>query len=131
MNQADKEILHQWLEKAEHDLIAASLIIESNPVILDIACFHCQQAVEKFLKAFLFFNDQEISKTHNLDLLLKNCSAIDNDFLLIEVKDLENFAVRTRYPYEYVAPSLPETKEYYLIALSVKELVIEKMGMLS
>ena len=30
MNQPDKEILLQWIEKANHDLIAAGLIIDSN-----------------------------------------------------------------------------------------------------
>jgi HEPN domain-containing protein len=110
MNQTDREILSQWLEKAEHDLIAAALIIESNPIILDIACFHSQQAVEKFLKAFLLFHDQEISKTHNLDILLRNCSVIDPDFLDVDVKDLEYFAVKARYPHQYIAPELDDAK---------------------
>lgn len=29
------------------------MIIEGNPVILDVACFHCQQAIEKYFKVAL------------------------------------------------------------------------------
>lgn len=127
MNHIDKEILEQWIEKADHDLVAAHMIIETRPVILDIACFHCQQAVEKFLKAFLLSNGWELIKTHNLDILLKESSAIDADFSKIDVKHLDDYAVRSRYP-EYFAPELSETKEYYQIALGVKETVLQKIN---
>jgi HEPN domain-containing protein len=47
MTDPEQKHLNQWIEKAEHDLMAAQLIIEHNPLILDIACFHCQQAWKK------------------------------------------------------------------------------------
>jgi HEPN domain-containing protein len=53
MTEAEKKHLGQWTEKAEHDLIAAKLVIEHQLLILDIACFHCLQAVKKYLKTFL------------------------------------------------------------------------------
>ncbi|GAA4308705.1 hypothetical protein GCM10023143_16270 [Compostibacter hankyongensis] len=84
-------------------------------------------SAEKLLKAFLFFSDQEISKTHNLDLLLKNCALIDPEFLNVDFKDLEYFAVRARYPHHYAAPELEEAKEYYQVSTSVKELVLRKI----
>ncbi|TAM94503.1 MAG: HEPN domain-containing protein [Chitinophagaceae bacterium] len=126
MNDIDKELLKEWLEKAEHDLIAASMIIDINPIILDIACFHCQQAVEKLLKTFLLFNGQELIKTHDLNTLLKKCAGIDVDFLSINIKDLNLYAVMARYP-EFIAPELEEAKEYYQIALDVKSLVLLKI----
>ncbi len=49
MTDAETKHLELWLEKADHDLIAARLIIDVQPIILDIACFHCQQAVEKII----------------------------------------------------------------------------------
>lgn len=71
MTDAETEYLKQWFEKAAHDKIAARLILDQQPLILDIACFHCQQAVEKLLKTFLISKKREFSKTHNLDLLLQ------------------------------------------------------------
>jgi HEPN domain-containing protein len=40
-----------WLEKAQHDLMSSERMLEIEPKILDSACFHCQQAIEKTLKA--------------------------------------------------------------------------------
>jgi len=39
-----------WLSKADQDLGAARMLLDGYP---DVSLFHCQQAVEKALKAFL------------------------------------------------------------------------------
>ncbi len=127
MTKSSKTLLLQWIEKADHDILACETIIEHQPIILDVACFHCQQAVEKYLKLFLLYNKQEIIKTHNLDILLKNCSDIDIDFKSVDVKNMENFAVRVRYPHDSIIPSMKETKEYYQITLNIKKLVLKKI----
>lgn len=126
MSLTDRHILEQWFEKADHDLTNASMILDLNPIILDIACFHCQQSVEKYLKAFLLYKGQELIKTHNLDILLKKCGNIDPDFFKFDVKDMDDYAVSARYP-EFIAPELEEAKEYYQIALEVKSLVLLKI----
>ena len=46
-----KEYIKAWLLKADHDIISAQRLLEIEPMILDSACFHCQQAIEKSLKA--------------------------------------------------------------------------------
>jgi HEPN domain-containing protein len=104
------------------------LILEQQPVILDIACFHCQQAVEKYLKIFLIFKKQEFPRTHNLDLLLQNCSNQSKAFELIDLKNLEDFAVRGRYPHDFIIPDPTETEEFYQIVLQVKTLVLKEIS---
>ncbi len=42
-----------WLEKATTDIRSAKADLDVTPPILTDALFHCQQAVEKALKAFL------------------------------------------------------------------------------
>lgn len=121
------DFIRQWLEKADHDLIAAKVLLEYNPMVLDNACFHCQQAVEKHLKAFLIYKEQEISKTHNIQFLINLCHKLDADFTNIDVKDIEVFAVRVRYPGDYIMPTIEEAKEYYQIALDIKALVLNKI----
>jgi len=123
----NKEWLKQWLQKANHDLIASKMILDSHPIILDISCFHCQQAIEKLLKLFLLANNQELIKTHSLDILVEECIDIDKSFSELDFKDLESYAVRSRYPDQFIAPELSEAKEYYQIALAVKELVLSKV----
>ena len=126
MTDDHKEYIKQWIEKAEHDVIAAETLIGVRPLILDVACFHCQQAVEKFLKAFLIFKGIEIARTHDIVLLQEQCSAIDTDFSDIDFKNLHTFAVDARYP-DFISPSIEETKEYLSIAKKIKELVFSKV----
>jgi HEPN domain-containing protein len=51
MTPALKAFVLSWLEKAENDLNTAQRVLEIEPMILDTACFHCQQSIEKCLKA--------------------------------------------------------------------------------
>lgn len=128
MTEAERKHLDQWVEKAEHDLLAAKLIIEHQPLILDIACFHCQQAVEKYFKTFLVFKKEEFPRTHNLDLLLQSCISHSQDFATIDLKNLEDFAVRGRYPHDFLQPDAGETSEFLKIAEAVKSLVLKKIS---
>ena len=50
MKSEQKELIEKWLEKAKHDELASKSLIKHRPLILDTACFHCQQAVEKYLR---------------------------------------------------------------------------------
>lgn len=59
MKQDLKAYIEGWLEKGNRDLLSAQRLIEIGPMILDNACFHCQQAIEKYLKAFLIFKMHE------------------------------------------------------------------------
>jgi HEPN domain-containing protein len=49
-----------------------------------IICFHCQQAVEKYLKGFLILYDVESERTHDLNLLCGLCKGIDAAFVEVE-----------------------------------------------
>jgi HEPN domain-containing protein len=55
-----------WLRKAAGDLRAARHERTAVPPITDDMVFHCQQTVEKTLKAFLCWHGHAFRKTHNL-----------------------------------------------------------------
>ncbi len=59
-----------WVSKAEADFRAA---LRDSRVRMrrshDAVCFHCQQAVEKYLKAVLANAAVRIPRTHNLVLI--------------------------------------------------------------
>lgn len=95
--------------------------------MLDIACFHCHQAIEKFLKAFLISRNKEIQYTHNLDFLIAECSLCDPNFKDVDIKDLNLYAVRARYPHDYIAPDISEANEYYELANDIKHFVLSKI----
>jgi HEPN domain-containing protein len=46
--------VESWVQKAEHDLISAQRLLEIEPMILDNACFHCQQCYRKIPESFSY-----------------------------------------------------------------------------
>lgn len=53
MNEETKNYIRQWIEKAGDDLIVIDQLTQFEIVATSAVCFHCQQVVEKYLKAFL------------------------------------------------------------------------------
>jgi HEPN domain-containing protein len=91
--------------------------------------FHCQQAVEKYLKAFLVKHQIEFPKTHSIMTLINLCSKVDSSFKekLLEADILTDYAVEIRYPDEWYEPTPDETKRAYELANEVKQFVLEKL----
>ena len=66
------ELTTEWLEKAEGDYATAEreLRARRHPNY-DAVCFHAQQTIEKYLKAFLQEHGVNFPKTHSLIELLE------------------------------------------------------------
>ena len=95
------EILQQWLSKGKDDLIVAEyLSAMHHPTPDEIICFHCQQSAEKYLKAYVFLQDIEPEKTHDLKDILDVCIEYDTSFstLLSKAYILTRYGVLPRYP---------------------------------
>ncbi|NUO09630.1 MAG: HEPN domain-containing protein [Candidatus Brocadia sp.] len=124
-----EHLVNQWIKIAERDLLTAKQGLEANEIVTDTVCFHCQQAAEKYLKAFLVQEQVEFSKTHNIMSLLNLCSSADKSFKeqLPEADNLTDYAVEIRYPDDWYEPTLEETKQAYEIALKVKNFVLKKL----
>jgi HEPN domain-containing protein len=60
-----KEKVTDWLKVAETDINVAEILINHEHLAPSIA-FHCQQAIEKSLKAILEENDAEVPEIHRL-----------------------------------------------------------------
>ncbi len=123
-----KEDAQIFLQKAEKDLkIAKSLSIENHDFYEGI-CFHCQQAAEKYLKAYLINNNSELDFTHKINKLLKDCEKLDTDFgelRNININNLTIYAVESRYE-EIPEPSLEDVKDAISIAEQTKSFVLNK-----
>lgn len=128
----NREYVLKWCIKAESDLKAAKQLLESEDPPTDVICFHCQQAVEKYLKAFLTFHNIEVKKTHDIEFLLDLCAGQDKDFLnLLErekASELTSFGVEVRYPDEFYFPTLDEAIENFKVALKVKAFILKKLN---
>ena len=72
-----KESLYpaDWLRIAEKDLQRAEHLLAIHDA--EAAGFYLQQAVEKFLKAFLLANGWKLERIHDLEALLNDALAYD------------------------------------------------------
>ena len=127
MNGATIDFIKQWLLKANEDLLVVDKLTEYEIIATSSVCFHCQQAVEKFLKAFLIANGVEVKKTHNIEYLLSECADFDKDFADIDPKELSDFGVDVRYPGDMFVPDQDETIEYKNLAFEIKDIVESKI----
>jgi HEPN domain-containing protein len=109
-----RELVVQWLEKAAADFDAADQLCAQGR-FREIVAFHCQQAAEKYLKAFLVRHQVEFPKTHDIAKLLDRVATV-NATLADSIMDadlLTPFGVEVRYPSD--APELLEGGEVEVI----------------
>jgi len=96
-----KPLTREWVEKAEGDFqVAAQIMRRRKQRVHDAACFHAQQAVEKYFKARLCEAGMAFPKTHDLVALLKLLLPLEplwSDFLP-QAHLLADYAVDFRYP---------------------------------
>ena len=93
----------RWIEKAEHDFLAAEHSMKlAAEGLTDIVAFHCQQCAEKYLKARLTEADVEFAKIHDLVALLDEVLVVQPtwDTFRADLAFLSDFAVGFRYPGE-------------------------------
>jgi HEPN domain-containing protein len=92
------DLARGWLAKGDSDLFSARLVVASSGPY-DTACFHAQQAAEKYLKGLLAFTGQPFPLTHNLEELERRCATLDPapDFTGIDLTQLTPHAVQLRY----------------------------------
>ena len=90
----------EWIKYSEKDFIAAQFLMTATSPPVEIICYHCQQSAEKILKAFLIKNDFIPSRTHDLNLLVNECTKLDDSISILkkECNRLNDFGVNTRYP---------------------------------
>jgi len=121
--------LKQWLIKALEDFRVAKheLALQEKEVATSAVCFHCQQAVEKLLKAYLILKNTDFERTHDLTYLLDLCSKHDPNFNKFSVEELTSYAVEIRYPDEFYVPSVKEAKVCFEKAAEVKDFVFNKL----
>jgi len=126
-----ENVIKKWIQKAEVDIKTAKILIESEDPPTESICFHVQQAVEKFLKAYLTYMDIRAGKTHDIVALLEMCIEKDKEFKNLDTEKLGNltfYAVDVRYPETLYTPSLEEAQETLELAEKVKSFVLKKLG---
>ena len=131
MNRDDtiKDLVNKWIKKAENDILTAERELLFEDPITQTICFHCQQAAEKYLKAFLVHHQIYFPKTHRIMELLELCATVNSSFPdeLQDADNLTDYAVEIRYPDFWLEPEIKDAKEALATAKKVKEFVLERL----
>ena len=113
--------VRKWAEKAEEDARAVEILVrarEESPA--SAICFHAQQCVEKYLKAFLTWRAVLFPKTHDLAELVDLIPEAVELRLTPEEQDaLTAYAVGTRYASRTVGKN--EAEEAVKVARAARE----------
>ncbi len=123
------DVIRQWLLKADHDLGSAKLIFLHLPEYYDTIAFHCQQSVEKYLKAYLIYLDIDFKPVHDLRYIINLVLTKDNSFdsLYLRITALNDFAVKIRYPDIVINPTNEELTDIIQLSQTIKELIEKKI----
>lgn len=123
--------VEEWLEKAEGDFEGAVKLSKSRRRrVGHLTCFACQEAAEKYLKAFLVHRDIPFTKTHALVReLLPPCRKADPEFEILKEHSevLDPYSVQFRYPGAEIAAS--DVKDAIRAVKLVRKFVRGKMDL--
>ena len=128
-----KKQVEDWILLADKDLYAAEIILKDEYPLTNIVAFHCQQAIEKYFKAFLIEKNVPLIKTHDLIKLnemineIKNIG-IDEKILII----INEVYIESRYPGEIGLmpdgmPSNEQAKEFLDYAKEIKATISNEL----
>lgn len=121
--------VRDWLRLARQDLLLAERALHQAPPLLEAGGFHCQQAAEKSLKAFLVWHERVFPRTHELASLITLCSQQDATFaeLFPLAEELTPFAVEFRYPSDEPPPTPTEGEQALDFARQVMAFVLRRL----
>jgi len=101
-------LTQEWIQRGEADYVTVQqLLLAEDPLLHNIICFHAQQCIEKYLKAWLQEANMPVPRTHNLEELLALIVPTLPDW-----SDWQpDFKIITKYAVEPCYPGDPVTVE--------------------
>jgi len=120
MDEAKVHEIWQWLIRAKHDIGSAKRPAAGEEPFFDTAVYHCQQAVEKALKAYLTLKDTPFQNVH--DLFDSTFDGLRN---VAEV--LTPYATAFRYPGDVLEPDPSDVAEAIRMAEYVIDFIYQRM----
>lgn len=98
-HKTDSKRYYDWLYHACLDIMSARVLMEDERLARPVV-FHCQQAMEKGIKAFLLYRHRKLFDGHNLTWLCKQAAMTDQSFTKWIGRStlLNRYYIETRYP---------------------------------
>jgi HEPN domain-containing protein len=120
-----------WFEKGDRDFALVQDMLPNQATYPDLICYHCQQAVEKYLKSLIVQKSLPLKRTRDLEELLdilatSGMSILEEDY--DNALKINDYAVLTRYPSTNADPSESDVNEAILIVEHFRNIVIGVLG---
>ncbi|MBI4832214.1 MAG: HEPN domain-containing protein [Candidatus Lindowbacteria bacterium] len=124
-----RKLVAEWLRKANADMDLAEHLTAEGTAFPNAITFQCQQAAEKYLKAFLTSHQLAFPKTHDLEELLDLVQTINSDLAayLRDVIVLTPYGVELRYPGDRPDATLEEAHRAIELARKVRESILDAL----
>jgi HEPN domain-containing protein len=128
-----KKLVNDWITLAEKDVKAASVIINEE-YLTNIVAFHCQQAIEKYFKAYILECDRPLLKIHDLPKLygmIKDIKDLEIDEDLLSI--INETYIEDRYPGElgllpYGMPSNEQAHDFLEFTKNIEEKIKNELN---
>ncbi|HOC67519.1 MAG: HEPN domain protein [Candidatus Hydrogenedentes bacterium ADurb.Bin101] len=132
MPQRDEErghLLSEWLRRAEDDIKVVELLLANETGLATPIAFHAQQAVEKYLKAYLTWHQVPFPKTHDIERLLVLVESINKNLVcsLADTTVLTLYAVEVRYPGDMAAATNEEAQDAVALMCKARDAILSAL----
>jgi HEPN domain-containing protein len=125
-----KESLYppDWIKKAKRDLERVKDRLEGSDI--EDAAFHLQQALEKFLKAYLLLKGWKLKRIHDLEELLDEAIKHNPKFERFRktCQKITGYYLIDRYPFITEAPSLKEIQTALGEGEKISRFILKNIG---
>jgi len=125
-----KEKTKVWVELAKRHFTAAKLLADEDYVI-NVALFHCQQTVEKLLKALLEEFDFKVPRVHTVVELYDRLPDYVRKKVIIDIiklQSIDDIYIETRYPSDIgLLPSGFPTKNDFIRYFEIAKDIFNKI----
>jgi HEPN domain-containing protein/predicted nucleotidyltransferase len=117
------ESIADWRARIDEDVGTLHILLASQLVPWGSACFHAQQAAEKYLKLLFVLRGERPMRTHGLEELVTRLRELGLDFpeLDEECELLKGYAVNVRYPERMPIPEEAKGREIVAAAQRIIE----------
>ncbi len=118
-----------WPAKTRQDVRRVEILLAATPADVEGALFHCQQAAERALKAFLTWHDVRFRRIHDLEEIGKQCVEVDQTLgsLMGRAETLSEYASRFRYPGAPYEPRMEEGQAALALVREVTEAILIRL----
>jgi HEPN domain-containing protein len=115
----------EWVIKAENDLKTAIHTLKlDHECPTDVVCFHAQQCVEKYVKAFLTLQGIVFPKTHDIEELFRLLPRdLEAAWDVEHQRAFTRYATVTRYPGTYDPVTLRQARLAVAMARKVRQAI--------